>query len=169
MNLRNRPWTKSMAACCMAAIFSLSGCTPPQPLSPPSAEQVPVEVRRALDHFSEVSGRGDLAAVLALFDDRADILLVGSDKGEVYQGRPAMQAWLGQLYQASGFSWQMDRVEISHHGETAWLFVEGKMNVRDKSNGKLRFSAPYRFTGVLVKRGDRWLWRLFHGSAPGKE
>jgi hypothetical protein len=31
------------------------------------------------------------------------------------------------------FSWEMDRVDISHHEDTAWA------------------------------------WRLFHGSAPGKE
>ena len=35
--------------------------------------------------------------------------------------------------------------------------------------GKLRFKAPYRFSAVLVRRGQGWAWRLFHGSAPGKE
>ena len=106
---------------------------------------------------------------MAQFDDNAEIMLVGSDKGEVFKGRAAMEGWLASLYRTSGFGWQMDRVEISHHGETAWAFVEGKMNVYSKATGKLRFSTPYRFSAVLVKRGDRWVWRLFHGAAPGKE
>jgi ketosteroid isomerase-like protein len=130
---------------------------------------VKAEVRRALDLFGEASGRGDLPAVLAQFEDAADILVVGSDKGEVFKGRAAIEGWLGQLYKGSGFSWQMDRVDISHQGDTAWAFVEGRMEVRAKATGKLRFSAPYRFSAVLVRRGEGWAWRLFHGSAPGKE
>jgi ketosteroid isomerase-like protein len=169
MNRITRPWTGVIQVCCLLASLLLVGCAAPRTVAEPSGEAVRAEVRRALDQFSEVAGRGDLAAALAQFDDKADILLVGSDKGEVYKGRAAMEGWLGSLFKWSTFSWQMDRVDISHHGETAWAFVEGKMNVRDKTNGKLRFSAPYRFSAVLVRRGDGWAWRLFHGSAPGKE
>jgi ketosteroid isomerase-like protein len=147
------------------AVLLVAGCAAPR--TEPAALQA--EVRRALDQFNETSGRGDLQGVLALFDDQADILLVGSDKGEVYKGRAAMEGWLGALYRGNGFNWQMDRVEISGHGDTAWAFVEGKMSVREKATGKLRFSSPYRFSAVLVRRGSGWAWRLFHGSAPGRE
>ena len=150
-------------------LMALIGCASQPADAPPSSEVVHAEIRRALDQFSEISGRGDVTAFMAQFDDRADIMLVGSDTGEVFKGRAAMEGWLAKLYKSSGFNWQMDRVDISHHGETAWVFVEGKMNVRNKATGKLQFSAPYRFSAVLVKRGDRWAWRLFHGSAPGKE
>ena len=159
----------TLVAACLAFILLPVGCAPPRTLSSPSAAAVQAEVRQALDQISERSARGDLSAVMALFDDEADILLVGSDKGEVFKGRAVMEGWLGQLYRGNGFSWQMDRVDISSHGDTAWAFVEGKMHVRDKLTGKLRFSTPYRFSAVMVKRGDRWAWRLFHGSAPGKE
>jgi ketosteroid isomerase-like protein len=130
---------------------------------------VKTEIQKAIDGFSETSGRGDLAGVLAKFDDQADILLVGSDTGEIYKGRAAMEVWLGSLYKSSGFSWQMDRVDISHNGNTAWAFVEGKMKVTNKSTGKLRFSNPYRFSVVFVRKENHWVLRLFHGSAPGKE
>jgi ketosteroid isomerase-like protein len=150
-------------------LAALLGCATPHSLPLPATEVVNAEVRQTLDQFNTLAGRGDLAAVLALFDDQADILLVGSDKGEVFKGRAAMEGWLGSLFKSSGFSWQMDRVDISHHGETAWAFVEGRMNVSSLTTGKLRFSAPYRFSAVLVKRGNRWVWRLFHGSAPGRE
>jgi ketosteroid isomerase-like protein len=130
---------------------------------------VKAEIQKAIEEFSETSSRGDLAGVLAKFDDQADILLVGSDKGEIYKGRTAMEVWLGSLYKSSGFGWQMDRVDISYNGNTAWAFVEGKMNVTNKGTGKLRFSAPYRFSVVLVRKEKGWALRLFHGSAPGKE
>ncbi len=153
---------------CLGMVL-LVGCVPPKATPAPSAEVVQAGVRKALDQINEVSGRGDLAGVLALFEDRADIMLVGSDKGEIFKGRAAMEGWLGQLYKGSGFSWQMDRVDISHHGDTAWAFVEGRMVVTAKATGKVRFSAPYRYSAVLVKRGDGWAWRLFHGSTPAKE
>jgi ketosteroid isomerase-like protein len=126
-------------------------------------------VLAALAQFNAVSARGDLDGFMAQFDDRADILLVGSDKGEVFKGRAAMAAWLQTLFKANGFSWEMDRVELSHHENTAWVFVEGKMIVRAKQTGQVRLNAPYRFSAVLIKRNDRWVWRMFHGSAPGQE
>lgn len=155
-------------ALALAAVLAALGCAAPR-TAPAGRANVQAEVRRALDRLSETSGRGDLAAVLAQFDDAADVLLVGSDKGEVFKGRAAMEGWLGALYRGNGFSWRMDRVDISHHGETAWAFVEGRMVVADKVSGKVRMDAPYRFSAVLVRRGDGWAWRLFHGSAPGKE
>jgi ketosteroid isomerase-like protein len=152
----------------MVLFLGILGCVSPRTVSPSSTEVVQTEIRQALEKFSGLASRGDMAAFMSQFDDRADILLVGSDKGEVFKGRAAMEGWLRLLLKGNRFSWQMDRVDISHHGETAWAFVEGKMVVKD-TVGKLRFSAPYRFSAVMVKRGDGWVWRLFHGSAPAKE
>lgn len=151
------------------ALLGVLGCKIPDssPIVPPQAVQS--EVRQALDQFSQISGQANLQEFLALFDDQADILLVGSDKGEVFKGRAEMERWLSKLYRYSGFSWKMDRVEISSHEGTAWVFVEGKAVVTNRETGALRFTAPYRFSGVLVKRGNKWMWRLFHGSAPAKE
>jgi ketosteroid isomerase-like protein len=127
---------------------------------------VQAEIRRALDQFNDAAGQGNVAACLALFDENADILMVGSDRGEVFKGRSAMAQWLGKLMVKNRFGWRMDRVDISHHRETAWAFVEGTMILKDEF-GKVRGSTPYRFSAVLVKRGDGWAWRLFHGSVPG--
>ncbi len=158
-----------MVGCSLALLVGLLGCRPVSTSSPTSSEAGQAEIRRALDAFNEASGRGDLAGVMATFDEQADILLVGSDTGEVYKGRDATEAQLGRWYKSSGFSWQMDRVEISRSGDTAWAFVEGKMKVTSKATGQLRFSAPYRFSVVFVNRGGRWLLHLFHGSAPRPE
>lgn len=151
------------------SLLGLVGCRGPEPGRSGLSEAVRLQVRQELDVFSQLSGQSDLQGVLARFDDEADILLVGSDAREVFKGRAAMEAWLGKLYTYSGFSWKPDRVEISGHGDTAWAFVEGKAVVTNRQTGALRFSAPYRYSAVLVRRGNAWKWRLFHGSAPGKE
>jgi ketosteroid isomerase-like protein len=159
---------RALAIVCVICL-GIIGCVSPRtaPSRPP--EVVQAEVRRAIDQFSETAGRADLAGLLALFDANADIMVVGSDKGEVFKGRAAIEGWVAALFKSNAFSWQMDRVDISHNGDTAWAFVDGRMNVSNKTTGQLRLSSPYRFSAVLVKRGDRWVWRLFHGSAPKGE
>ena len=161
-------WILPMALASLLAPRPMVARCSPEVVPARSAETVEVEVRRALAQFNDAAAAGDVKGCLALFEDRADILLVGSDKGEVFKGPAAMEGWLAALLRNNRFSWEMDRVDISHHGDTAWAFVEGRMVVKDPA-GKLRFKAPYRFSAVLVRRGDGWAWRLFHGSAPGKE
>jgi ketosteroid isomerase-like protein len=156
------PRNTILAACCA---LTLAGCATTRTVPVPDPAQVQAEIRSALQRFDEATARGDVAGALAQFDAQADILLVGSDKGEVYKGRAEMERWLGALMKRSGFSWQMDRVEIGANGDTGWAFVEGAMKVNDLKGGQ-RGSTPYRFTAVLVRRGDGWAWRLFHGSVP---
>ena len=150
-------------------VLVITGCQSPNPVPSSSPEVVQKEVRLELEQFSQLSGKSDLKGILARFDDQADIILVGSDAGEVFKGRAAMEGWLGKLYKYSGFSWKMNRIEISNNGNTAWAFVEVMAVVTKSDTGALRFTAPYRFSAVLVKQGESWKWKLFHGSAPAKE
>jgi hypothetical protein len=75
---------------------------------------------------------------MALFDQDADIMLVGSDKGEVCRGRAAAETWVGGLLANNRFAWTMDQVDIDVHGETAWAFVDGKMAVSSAATGEQR-------------------------------
>ena len=168
MKIMGRHWIPSMVLLVLLGIVPVFGGQAPEAAPQRSNEMVIAEVRRALGQFDAAAAAGDVKGCLALFEDRADILLVGSDKGEVFKGPAAMEGWLTALLRNNRFSWEMDRVDISHHGDTAWAFVEGRMVVKDPA-GKLRFKAPYRFSAVLVRRGDGWAWRLFHGSTPAKE
>jgi len=112
------------------ALTVLAGCASPR--LDATAESTEAELRSTISRFSDLSGQGDLEEVMAQFDDGAEFILIGSDKGEVFKGREAVRAWLGTLYKANGFSWGMERIEISRHEDTAWAFVECKMVVRSK-------------------------------------
>jgi hypothetical protein len=148
--------------------LGLISCGPPQAIPTPKASVVDAEIRVALEKFSDLAGRGDVQLFLSQFDEGADIMMVGSGKTQVFKGRGAIDEWLGQVFSQLRLSFQMNRVDISHQGETAWAFVEGTETARDLS-GKVLSISPYRFSAVLVKRGDVWVWRLFHGSSPEKE
>ncbi len=151
-----------------ALSIGLINCRSSQTVPPPTAAVVDGEIRKALREFSDRASRGDVQLFLSQFDEGADIIMVGSGGTQVFKGRAAIEAWLGQVFSGLRLSFQMNRVDLSHNGETAWAFVEGTETQRDLS-GKVLGVSPYRFTAVLVKRGDHWAWRLFHGSAPEKE
>jgi len=148
-------------------LFGLISIWSPQAVAATKAQVVETEIRTALEKFSELSSRGDVQLFLAQFDKDADIMMVGSESTEVFKGHAALEAWLGQVFSEVRISFQMNRVDISSNGDTGWAFVEGTETARDLA-GKLLSVKPYRFSAVLVKKGDRWVWRLFHGSTPEK-
>lgn len=126
--------------------------------------QTRTEVRSALAQWNERASHADLDGFMALFDDTSEDLLVGSAPDEVFRGKHAVRTWLASLFAHNRFSWDLSRAHIDSNGTTAWVFVDGSMTVTS-DKGETR-TMPYRFSGVLVKRGRVWKWRLFHGSAP---
>ncbi len=153
----------------LAVVLALAGCAPRQAATPERQAATRAEVRQALQVWSDTASRGDLPAFMALFDQDADIMLVGSDKGEICRGRAEAEKWVGGLLAHNRFGWTMEQVDIDVMGNTAWAFVDGKMVVKNAETGEVRFSTPYRYSAVLVRRGDGWAWRLFHGSIPRGE
>jgi len=125
------------------------------------------EITNVLKDWNAAAKSSDLEKSMSLFDDSENILLIGSDSGEVFKGKEQIRGWLSQLYSVAGFSWEMDRIDIDYNENTAWVFVEGRMVVEFK-NGKMK-KPPYRFTGIMVKKGNDWKWRLFNGSNPRGE
>ena len=130
-------------------------------------DNVKGEITNVLKDWNAAAKSSDLEKSMSLFDDSENILLIGSDSGEVFKGKEQIRGWLSQLYSVAGFSWEMDRIDIDYNENTAWVFVEGRMVVEFK-NGKMKKS-PYRFTGIMVKKGNEWKWRLFNGSNPRGE
>ncbi len=153
---------------CALLVLLLGGCATARPPSTPSSDASRQEIRVALQRWNDATSRGDLDAFMAQLDDGAEVLVVGSDKGEVFSGTKAIAGWLGKMFVHNRFAWDVDGALVGVDGDSAWVFVDGAMTVRDPA-GKLRGKVPYRFSGVLARRGGVWRWRLFHGSVPGKE
>lgn len=102
--------------------------------------------------------------VLGEFAATGDVLLVGSDEGEISIGRPAIDAFFPKLFARDAtFSWNAGRVEATRSGDVLWLFADGHICV-DGQGGKK--TAPYRISGILRRSGERWLWSQYHGSEP---
>ncbi|MEI6061520.1 MAG: nuclear transport factor 2 family protein [Bacteroidota bacterium] len=130
-------------------------------------DKVVQEITQALKEWNTATGSSNAELTMAQFDDSENIMVIGSDSGEIYKGKEQIRGWMTALYKNNSFSWEMNRVDIDYSGNTAWVFVDGKMVVSRKS-GKIR-KTPYRFTGILVKKGNAWKWRLFDGSVPASK
>jgi ketosteroid isomerase-like protein len=123
------------------------------------------EIRKTVEALNTASTHRDVAATMALFDDTDDVMLVGSDVGEVFKGREILSARLKEIY-ALPFvlSFDMPNVTVHVEARTAWIFGEGAAII-DEGAGKIS-RTPYRFTIFLVKRGEGWKWQVFSGSVP---
>ena len=123
------------------------------------------EITSAVELWNNLAKNRNVNHFMDLFDNTEEIMVVGSDSGEVFKGRDQIEGWMKMLFAHRSFSWEMNRVDIDHNGNTAWVFMDGSMIVTNDKGKTAKF--PYRFTGILVKVKNTWKWRLFNGSVPG--
>ena len=124
------------------------------------------EIRTILQSWNNAAKNRDSTTIMNMFDKAEDIMLVGSDSGEIFKGRHDVKQFVSLLFSQYSFSWDMQRIDISFNDNTAWAFTDGNMIVTDNSGA---FVTPYRFTAIFVKRTDGWKWRLYNGSIPKGE
>jgi hypothetical protein len=133
-------------------------------LAQTASEEVKKEISETLKIWNEAGRNRKTEAFRTLFDDTPDIMLIGSDKGEISKGWDEISKWLDAIFAHNSFSWEMDRIDIDSNDKTAWVFVAGRMVVvSDKGSVK---KVPYRFCGILVKKDNQWKWRMWDGSSP---
>ena len=128
--------------------------------SDPSLE---MQIREALERFNNLVSTRNLR-ILEEFSPSDDVLLVGSDSGEIAKGSRELEAFFTRIFsRETTFSWEWERLDIAQAGETAWFFAEGEVILN--SNYERRKN-PYRVSGVLQRQDNRWLWKQYHGSEP---
>jgi len=129
-------------------------------------------IRQTLIDMNTLCAARYARGFMALFDDREDILFVGSDKGEIFRGKDGVKQFTEILFAMPFvFSFDLQNVSISQDGNSAWVFVDGNMihtGDRGESAGKVS-KKPYRFSIAMMKKGGLWKWQLFHGAVPGSE
>ena len=121
-------------------------------------------VRAAFDAFGAALDAGDVDEALAWCTD--DVVFIGSGEGEEAVGHdafPAMLAALAPHLDNLQFTLIWNSIDIDVLGDVALVAAWGEAElVTSTRNDRMR----YRLTGVLVQSGDRWLWRVHHGSEP---
>lgn len=119
-------------------------------------------VFKAVDDLLGYIANGRHPESVAAFTDDADVALVGSEAGEAFVGPVALRAFFADLYaRPYRVLFALPDRRISSAGNVAWFTGEGTYRLSDADE-----EMPYRLTGVLERRGGRWLWQLFSGSEP---
>jgi uncharacterized protein (TIGR02246 family) len=129
------------------------------------SEKVKSEINQTLQCFNTAAQNSNTEQLMALFDESANIMFIGGDSAEIWKGADQIRSHLNSIFPQESVSLQMDRVDIDYNENTAWVFVDGYIIIL--TDKKEKFKAPYRFTGILVKKDSNWKFRLFNGSNPG--
>ena len=121
-------------------------------------------VLQAVDILLDHIANGRHRESLACFTGDPDAALLGSEASESAIGPEALRAFFATLYaQPYRVLFKLPDRRISAIGNVVWFSGEGTYRLSTGDEEK-----PYRLTGVLERRGDRWLWQLFSGSEPVK-
>lgn len=122
------------------------------------------ELQKALDDFNAAWANRDLEGLIGQFVPDADLVLIGSENGETARGPEELRRLLGHFFaEPVSYRWEWRRRDVYATGDIGWVVAHGPI-VEAGPEGVARLE--YTATGVLERRDGRWLWRLFHGSAP---
>ena len=128
------------------------------------ASSAEAHVREAVRQFDKALERRDLESALALCTN--DIVFIGSGQGEQAVGQEALVDMARALAGQAGdvqFTVADSTLDVNVYGDVAVITSFGTAELRSPRGDR---SGPYRLTGILVKDGDSWKWRIHHGSEP---
>lgn len=91
-----------------------------------------------------------------LFAPNDEVLLLGADAAEWIRGyRPVSQFILSDWLRWGEFRFSVDDSMIWSSGDVAWIASAGTVHTR-------RSDRPIRFSAVLTRNGDAWIFRQVH-------
>ncbi|MEJ2593926.1 MAG: nuclear transport factor 2 family protein [bacterium] len=126
-----------------------------------------VAVEEVLESYIIANENQDFDLIQKIWAPNADIILYGTNTDERLMGwtniRNAIRAQFN-LIENTYISASDQYIQISGDGKTAW-FAE-TLNYNFVYNGEARTYNGLRFTGVLQKIDDHWLFVQAHLSVP---
>ena len=137
-----------------------------------STDQVDLETEReqvvqVLDNFISAHENKDLDLLMSCFSDKPDILILGTDKDELWVDKKSMGDAQKRAYET------FDKIKLSvrgkvlkmdKSGKTAWFYM--KVDWYVESSGEKYKYDDIRTTGVLENEGGKWRIVQVHTSLP---
>jgi uncharacterized protein (TIGR02246 family) len=124
---------------------------------------IEAELIAVLECFCSAFADRDAEAVIHLFVDDGDIVVVTSDE-PLLRGAAELMGFLNRYVNGpTTYSWEWDRHDVAASGPVAWLLAEGTETATSADHVERH---PYRMTMVLERHSGQWLLRQVHGSSP---
>jgi ketosteroid isomerase-like protein len=121
-------------------------------------------VKATLDNWADSYVKRDIKRMLTCIAPDLDVVMYGTGADEKRIGLSAIQAQAERDWsQTDAAEFILAEPMISCAGSVAWASSEATFRVE---MGGQAMAFPARFTGVLEKRGDKWLVVQAHFSLP---
>jgi len=122
------------------------------------------EVIQTFKEMFEAYKKKDSQGVLNCWANDPDIVAIGSGKDEKSVGVEKFVEGLSRDWeQADITSIDVKDFSVSASGNVAWFSSDLTFNYTIKEKA---LQLPGRLTGVMEKRGGKWLWMQMHFSVP---
>jgi ketosteroid isomerase-like protein len=126
-------------------------------------------IHATLEDYAEAYCAKDIDSLMRVFDDSDNISVIGTGADELCVGRAAVkELFLRNFGEATAnrFEWDWEDIRISR--DHAVVSVTLAIHLEYKNN---QLKVPVRWTVVLKKEHDRWVWLHRHAStaASGQE
>jgi ketosteroid isomerase-like protein len=117
------------------------------------------DVEELVKSMWEAMRRGEAASVTGLVADGEDVVWVGTDPDEWWEGADKVRQVIGeQLGAMGGFEVINTNPTAFEDGDVGWVADRGAIRLPD---GK---EVPIRATGVLTRQAGEWRIVQFHAS-----
>ncbi len=124
--------------------------------------QIEKEVKDWLNAYAKAYEKKDLNALMSMIAPDATTVFVDSDPQGRHVGADAIKnAYQTEFGQIQSVVLEYTWLSASSKGDLAWFATELTAKV---DLGKEKFQVPGRWTGVLEKRGGKWLIIQSHFS-----
>lgn len=121
-----------------------------------------------LEALSAAIHSTDAKAVVALFVDSDDVVMVGSEERETAVGREELaRLWERVLSRGQRYAWEWLDPRVSTFGDLACVFARARVSIEDTA-GLGDSAVDYRATMVLLEDGTGWRILSYHGSEPAR-
>jgi len=125
------------------------------------------QVIKLLDDFVLAHETKDLDILSSCFSDKPDILILGTDKDELWVDKISMvdaQKRAYDIFDKVKLSVRDKVLKMDRSGKTAWFYM--KVNWYFESQGEKYKFDDVRTTGVLENVGGKWRIVQIHTSLP---
>ena len=119
-------------------------------------------ITATLDEYAKAYCAKDIDSIMRVFDDTDNISVIGTGMDELCVGRAAVKdLFLRNFSEATANKFEWDLVDTRISRNHAVISVTLTIHLEYMEN---QLSVPLRWTVVLKKENDRWVWIHRHAS-----
>ena len=132
---------------------------------PPKTDPVTEEIKAVLKQHDEAMNKQDIKAVMGLYADAPNVVLLGTGPGEFWKGKAAVEEAYTQFFKdfkSGSLKHECPDAAGGHQGDVAWLAAS--CNMQDTAQDGQARDYVLNISSVLIKEKAGWRFQTLHFS-----